>query len=66
MNFSYRAVPMMPGSNLSPWNENYYFSLTMDQYNEAQNFPNLQVVGSLLYLAIWTRPDMVYAVNKVA
>jgi hypothetical protein len=65
-NSSYRAVPMMPGSNLSPWNENYYASLSMDQYNEVQNFPYRQVVGSLLYLAIWTRPDMAYAVNKVA
>ena len=65
-NSSYRAVPMMPGSNLSPWNENHYASLTMDQYNEVQNFPYRQVVGSLLYLAIWTRPDMAYAVNKVA
>jgi hypothetical protein len=30
-NSSCRAVPMMPGSNLSPWNDNYYSFLTIDQ-----------------------------------
>jgi hypothetical protein len=45
--------------------EKYYsFSVTMDQYNEVQNFTYRQVVGSLLFIAIWTRPDMAYPVNK--
>ena len=39
---------------------------TVEERNEMQKFPFHALIGSLLYLAIWTRPDLAYHVNALA
>jgi hypothetical protein len=63
---AYRDVPMMGNSILQPWTDDYDNDLTDEQLSKIAAFPYRQIVGSLLYLAVWTRPDLQYAVISVA
>ena len=63
---AYRDIPMMGNSVLPIWTNEYNEKLTEEQLVQISSFPYRQVVGSLLYLAVWTRPDLQYAVITVA
>ena len=63
---AYRDVPMMGNSILEPWTNDYDNNLTDEQLVNIAAFPYRQVVGSLLYLAVWTRPDIQYAIIAIA
>ncbi len=57
---------MMSNSTLEAWTEDYDDNLTNAHLEDIASFPNRQVIGSLLYLAVWTRPDLQYAVITLA
>ena len=57
---------MMGNSILEHWTEEYEFNLTSKDLALIKDFPFRQIVGSLLYLAVWTRPDIQYAVIAIA
>jgi hypothetical protein len=61
-----RTVPMQPNQVLSKWTKDYDEGVTSKEAYIIENFPYRQVVGSLLYVSIWTRPDISYAVGKLA
>jgi hypothetical protein len=51
---------------LPKWTETYQQQLSPRCQEYIKKYPYRQVVGSLLYLAIWTRPDITFAVHTVA
>jgi hypothetical protein len=62
----YHTTPMDENQKLPPWYEGYDATLTPKGLHKIRTYPYRQVVGSLLYLAIWTRPDITFAVHLVA
>jgi hypothetical protein len=56
------GTPMAPGSNLSKEQS----PETHAEIREMQNFPYMNAVGSLMYLATTTRPDIAYTVGVLA
>ena len=61
-----RVVPMQPNLVLSKWTQEYDDGLTEKQEHLVKNFPYRQIIGSLLYMSIWTRPDISYAIGKLS
>jgi hypothetical protein len=61
-----RTLPMQPNQVLSKWTNTYNDGLTTKEEYMVENFPYRQVVGSVLYISIWTRPDISYTVGKLA
>ena len=61
-----RVVPMQPNLVLSKWTKEYDDGLTVKQEHLVKNFPYRQIIGSLLYMSIWTRPDISYAIGKLS
>jgi hypothetical protein len=51
---------------LQKWTEDYDDGLTAKQEYLVKNFPYRQIIGSLLYMSIWTRPDISYAIGKLS
>ena len=56
------STPINPGVNLSE----EQCSLTPEEMEEMRHIPYISAVGSLLYLAIATRPDIAYTVSLLA
>ena len=56
------GTPMLPGLKLT----SEQCPQTSDEKAEMQNIPYINAVGSLLYLAILTRPDIAYAASVLA
>jgi hypothetical protein len=59
-----RTVPMQPNLVLQKWTESYDDGLTEKQEYMVRIFyiAILIVIGSLLYMSIWTRPDISFAI----
>ena len=62
----YHTSPMEMNLKLPVWKDGYENKLSAKSLAYIKAYPYRQVVGSLLYLAIWTRPDITYAVHLVA
>jgi len=56
------GTPMLPGHNLSSQQS----PKTPEEKQEMKNIPYINAVGSLMYLAIMTRPDIAYSVGVLA
>ena len=56
------GTPMLPGSKLSSEDS----PVSDDEKAEMENVPYINAVGSLMYLATMTRPDIAYAVGVLA
>ncbi len=54
-----RQIPMEAGLHLLP-------ALTDEDLDSAKHLPYAELIGSLLYLAVCTRPDIAYAVHALA
>ena len=63
---AYKNTPMMVSLTLSRWSEEEDSKLSPDNISLVNKFPYRQVVGSLLYLSVWTRPDIQYAIISLA
>jgi hypothetical protein len=61
-----RTVPMQPNLVLNKWTQEHDDALTDKERYMVENFPYRQIIGSLLYVSIWTRPDISYAIGKLA
>ena len=57
---------MEANNDLKPWYPEYDNTLSDRCKDLIKNFPFRQIVGSLLYLSIWTRTDICFAVHRVA
>lgn len=51
-------IPIAPGSDLNVCNEG--------EGRDKRIFPYRKLVGSLMYIAVTTRPDVKYTVSKLA
>jgi hypothetical protein len=56
------GTPIVPGHNLS----SQHSPQTPEKKQEMNDIPYINAVGSLMYLAIMTRPDIAYAVGVLA
>ncbi len=64
---AFTDTPMEENVKLPKWTEEYQQKLSpRSQEYVVKKYSYKQVVGSLLYLAIWTRPDITFAVHTVA
>jgi len=61
-----RKTPMQANQVLQKWTESYNATLSEREEHIVQNFPYRQVIGSLLYISIWTRPDISFAIGKLS
>ncbi len=59
-------TPMETNLQLPKWTEDHDKLLSANSKEFIRKFSYRQLVGSLLYLAIWTRLDIIYAVYLVA
>ena len=56
------GTPMLPGTKLTSADS----PQTSDERREMENIPYINAVGSLMYLATMTRPDIAYTVGVLA
>jgi hypothetical protein len=63
---AFTDTPMEESIKLPKWTKEYQQLLSPRCQEYVKKYPYRQVVGSLLYLAIWTRPDIIFAVHTVA
>jgi hypothetical protein len=56
------GTPMLPGTKLTSEDS----PKTPDERREMENIPYINAVGSLMYLATMTRPDIAYTVGVLA
>jgi hypothetical protein len=61
-----RYIPMESSIVLQKWTQEYDNSLKPEDADLIQRFPYRQIIGSLLYISIWTRPDISFAIGKLA